>query len=109
MGHADLAVEHDEEYEHGPDDGNGSRVVPGDLGRDDDRDDVSRDSHDEPGFRTSPTRPARRLAGLGVSLDLRGRVPAGYGALWRVRVSRRARCLRVGRADPLVHDERGPD
>ncbi len=54
MGHADLAVWHDEEYGHGPDYGDGNRVVPGDLGRDDDRDDVSRDSLDEPGFRTSP-------------------------------------------------------
>ena len=68
MGHSDLAVEHDEEYEHGPDDGNGSRVVPGDLGRDDDRDDGSRDHHDEPGFRASPTHTAHRLAGQRVCL-----------------------------------------
>src|SRR5579859_7233235 len=108
MGHSDLAVEHDEGYGHGPDDGNGSRVVPGDLGRDDDRDDVSRDSHDEPGFRTGPTRPAHRLASPCGYLDLRGRVPAGLGALRRVRVSRCARRLGVGRADPLDHDERGP-
>src|SRR5579859_3545337 len=109
MGHADLAVEHGEEDGHGPDDGHGSRVVPGYLGRYDDRDDVSRDSHDEPGFRTSPTRPAHWLAGLCVSLDLRGCVPASLGALRRVRVSWRARRLGVGRADPLGHDEHGPD
>ncbi len=32
----------------------GMGLTPGDLGRDDDRDDVSRDSHDEPGFRAGP-------------------------------------------------------
>src|SRR6266568_6690996 len=54
VGSSDLAGSHDEEYGHGLDNGYGSRVVPGDLGRDDDRDDVSRDSHDEPGFRAGP-------------------------------------------------------
>src|SRR5690349_9329249 len=109
MGHSDLAVEHDEGYGHGPDDGNGSRVVPGDLGRDDDRDDGSRDSHDEPGFRASPAWEAYRLAGPCIYLDLRGHVPAGLGALRRGSVSRCARRLGVGRAGPLDYDERGPD
>src|SRR6266446_751158 len=50
MGSSDLAVQDSQRDGHG----DGSRVVPGDLGRDDDRDDVSCGSPDDPGFRTGP-------------------------------------------------------
>src|SRR5260370_40047045 len=58
MGASDLAVQNREYDGHGPDYGYGSRVVPGDLGRDDDCDDVSCGSPDDPGFRTGPAWPA---------------------------------------------------
>src|SRR5260370_26881060 len=41
VGASDLAVQNSKDDGHGPDYGYRSRVVPGDLGRDDDGDDVS--------------------------------------------------------------------
>src|SRR5260370_25255255 len=73
VGDSGLAVQDSKRDGHGSDHGHGSRGVPGNLGRDDDRDDVSHGCPDDPGLRAGPAGPD----------NLRARLWTHVGLHWR--------------------------
>ncbi len=54
VGDSDLAVQDSKRDGHGSNHGNGSHGIPGNLGCDDDRDDVSHGCPDDSGLRAGP-------------------------------------------------------
>jgi predicted dithiol-disulfide oxidoreductase (DUF899 family) len=102
MGDSGLAVQDSKRDGHGSDHGHGSRVVPGHLGRDDDRDDVSHGGPNDPGLRAGPARPGKLREGLWAHMGLRWRVPADLDTLRGAFVSRRERRLGTGPTGPLA-------
>ena len=73
MGTAYLAISHDEQSSHGngPDDGNERSTIHRDLGGDDDRNDVSHSSPNDPHVYSSIRRQKAKVSSLCPNLGLR--------------------------------------